>query len=83
MLGGCATSIAEMPLAGGSNASASPRGPGDYLPVEDLPPARDNAEIAPAEQDKIKAELVAARNRQSTLAAAKDAPSQAAGSTLK
>jgi hypothetical protein len=42
------------------------------MPVEDLPPNRDEAAIAPAEQAKIKAELLAARDRQASSAAAKD-----------
>jgi hypothetical protein len=72
-LGGCATSIADMPLVGTpAGAPARVKEPGAYLPVEDLPPARDAAAMAPAEQDKLKAELAAARNRQATAAAAKD-----------
>jgi hypothetical protein len=72
-LGGCATSIADMPLVGTpADAPARAKEPGAYLPVEDLPRARDAAAMAPAEQDKVKAELVAARNRQVTAAGAKD-----------
>jgi hypothetical protein len=73
-LGGCATSIADMPLVGTpADAPSRPKETGPYLPVEDLPPARDDAAMAPAERDKIKAELIAARNRQAAAAAAKDA----------
>lgn len=72
-LGGCATSIADMPLVGTpADAPGRPKEPGAYLPVEDLPPARDAAAMAPAEQDKLKAELAAARNRQAVAAATKD-----------
>ena len=70
-LGGCATSIADLPLVGTpTDAPARPKQPGAYLPVEDLPPNRDEAAIAPAEQAKIKAELLAARDRQASANAA-------------
>jgi hypothetical protein len=70
-LGGCATSIAEMPLIGTpADAPARTKDAGAYLPVEDLPPGRDEAAIAPADQAKIKAELAAARDRQAAAAAA-------------
>src|ERR1700760_2083932 len=59
-LGGCATSIAEMPLVGTpSDVSARSKDTNPYLPVEDLPPKRDEAVIAPDQQAKIKAELAA------------------------
>ena len=81
-LGGCATSIADLPLIGTpTDAPARPKQSGAYLPVEDLPPNRDEAAIAPAEQAKIKAELLAARDRQASSTAAKDqAAAQAAQS---
>ena len=66
-LGGCATSIADLPLIGTpADAPGRPKEAGAYLPVEDLPPNRDEAAIAPAEQAKIKAELLAARDRQAS-----------------
>jgi hypothetical protein len=72
-LGGCATSIAEMPLIGtASDAPARSKDANPYLPVEDLPPNRDEAAIAPDQQAKIKAELAAARDRQASASAAKD-----------
>jgi hypothetical protein len=72
-LGGCATSIADLPFVGTpADAPARPKDADAYLPVEDLPPNRDEAAIAPAEQAKIKAELLAARERQASTAAAKD-----------
>jgi hypothetical protein len=71
-LGGCSTSIADLPLIGTpAGAPDRPKEAGAYLPVEDLPPNRDDAVIAPADQAKIKAELLAARDRQAS-AAAKD-----------
>jgi hypothetical protein len=73
-LGGCATSIAELPLIGTpADAPGSPKEAGGYLPVEDLPPERNDTVIAPDQQAKIKAELLAARDRQASTAAAKDA----------
>ena len=73
-LGGCSTSIADLPLVGTpADAPGAPKEAGAYLPVEDLPPDRDEAAIAPAEQAKIKAELLAARDRQASATAAKDA----------
>ena len=72
-LGGCATSIAELPLIGTpAGAPAAPKEAGAYLPVEDLPPNRDEAAMAPADRAKLKAELLAARDRQASVAAAKD-----------
>src|SRR6185437_16598814 len=72
-LGGCASSVADLPIVGTpADAPARPQEAGAYLPVEDLPPDRDQAAIAPAEQAKIKAELLAARDRQASTAAAQD-----------
>jgi hypothetical protein len=73
-LGGCSISIADLPLVGTpADAPARPKEAGGYLPVGDLPPDRDAAAMAPAERDKLKAELIAARERQATSAAAQDA----------
>jgi hypothetical protein len=73
-LGGCATSIAELPLVGTpADAPARPKEAGGYLPVHDMPPKRDEAAMAPAEQAKIQAELAAARDRQAAAAAASNA----------
>jgi hypothetical protein len=72
-LGGCSSSIADLPLVGTpAGAPARPSEPGGYLPVHDLPPDRTEPELAPAERAKIQAELVAARDRQASAAAAKD-----------
>ena len=73
-LGGCSISIADLPLVGTpADAPARPKEAGAYLPVHDLPPDRAEPELAPAERAKIQAELVAARDRQASAAAAKDA----------
>ena len=64
-LGGCSTTIADLPAVGTpADAPERPRESGAYLPVHDLPPDRVDAIIAPAERAKIEAELVAARERQ-------------------
>jgi len=65
VLGGCSTTIADLPAVGTpADAPERPREAGAYLPVHDLPPDRVDAIIAPAERAKIEAELVAARERQ-------------------
>ena len=79
-LGGCSMSIADLPLVGTpADAPGRSKEAGGYLPVEDLPPNRDEAAIAPADQAKIKAELLAARDRQASAAAAKDQAAAQAG----
>jgi hypothetical protein len=71
-LGGCSSQLSELPIVGTSaDAPARPGEQGAYLPVNDLPPDRDDTEMDPATRDKLKAELIAARNRQKT--ATKDA----------
>ena len=72
-LGGCSISIADLPLAGTpADAPARPKETGAYLPVNELPPNREEAAMNPAERAKIQSELVAARERQASAAAAKD-----------
>jgi hypothetical protein len=67
-LGGCSISIADLPLVGTpADAPARPKDAAGYLPVHDLPPDRDQPELAPAERAKIQAELVAARDRQASV----------------
>jgi hypothetical protein len=71
-LGGCATSIADMPLVGTpADAPARPKEAGTYLPVHDLPPDREEAAMAPSEQAKVLKELSAARDRQASTKAVK------------
>ena len=72
-LGGCSTSISELPLVGTpADAPAASKEAGGYLPVEDLPPDRSEAAMAPADRAKLKAELLAARDRQASIGAGKD-----------
>jgi hypothetical protein len=69
-LGGCATSIADMPLLGTpADAPARPKEAGVYLPVHDLPPDREQAAMAPAQQAQALRELAAARDQQASAAA--------------
>jgi hypothetical protein len=72
-LPGCSISIADLPLAGTpADAPARPKEAGAYLPVNELPPNRDETAMPPAEQAKILSELAAARDRQASAAAAKN-----------
>jgi hypothetical protein len=71
-LGGCSTSIAEFPSIGTSADAAHPKEAGAFLPVHDVPPEREEPELAPAERARIRAELLAARDRQAAAPAAKD-----------
>ena|ERR1700759_1793165 len=73
-LGGCSGQLADVPIVGTpSDAPPRPKAAGAYLPVNALPPDRSDTEMDAAAQDKLKAELIAARNRQMT--ATKDAGS--------
>jgi hypothetical protein len=66
-LGGCSSQLADLPIVGTpADAPARPNEQGAYLPVNDLPPDRDDTAMDPATRDKLKAELIAARNRQMT-----------------
>src|SRR5437016_14438577 len=70
---GCSTSVADLPGVGlPADAPPRPKEVGSYLPVHDLPPDRDEAAMKPAEQQKIQAELKAARDRQAVAAGAKN-----------
>ena len=69
-LGGCSTSIADLPLVGTpADAPGRPKEAGAYLPVHDLPPEREEAAMPPAERAKVQKELAAARDRQASGAA--------------
>src|SRR5205807_9005352 len=66
-LGGCAASIADLPLVGTpADAPARPKEAGAYLPVHDLPPNREEAVLPPKERAKIESELIAARDHQAS-----------------
>jgi hypothetical protein len=69
VVGGCSTQVADMPLIGvPSDAPPRPKEAGAYLPVHDLPQARDEAAMNTAEQKRIAKELIDARDRQAQAA---------------
>jgi hypothetical protein len=68
-LGGCSTSISEIPIG---NAASETRAPGSYLPVNETPPAREEAAMDPAERAQVQKELIAARERQALAGSGKD-----------
>ena len=70
-LGGCSTSISEMPLGTASSDTRTAKDTGTYLPVNAVPPEREEAAMDPAERAKVQKELVAAREHQASAAAAK------------
>ena len=70
-LGGCSTSISDIPLDSASSDTRA-KDAGAYLPVNELPPARDEAAMDAVERAKVQKELVAARDRQASAVAAKD-----------
>jgi hypothetical protein len=68
-LGGC-SSVADVPLIGvPSNAPARPTTPGAYLPVHDVPPARQEEVLSVNDQTRIEKELSEARSRGKATAA--------------
>jgi hypothetical protein len=72
-VGGCSTQIADLPGVGlPADAPERPKEAGAYLPVHDLPPDRNEAAMKPADQAKIQAELIAARERQAAASAAQN-----------
>jgi hypothetical protein len=79
-VGGCATSIADLPLVGvPADAPARPKEAGAYPAVHDLPQDRPEAAMDTAERNKVASELIAARDRQAATGAAQNpAPNPAA-----
>ena len=74
-VGGCSTQVADMPLIGvPSDAPPRPKEAGAYLPVHDLPQARDEAAMNTAEQKRIAKELIDARDRQALATTPAPAP---------
>jgi hypothetical protein len=63
-LGGCSTSIADLPFDGPSDAPARAHDVSGYPAVHDLPAPRDETAMDPAEQARIEKELIAIRDRQ-------------------
>jgi hypothetical protein len=70
VLGGCASQMADAPLVGlPANTPARPVTPAEYLPVHDLPAARQETVLNPDQRAKLEKDLVAARDRQTSGAA--------------
>jgi hypothetical protein len=65
-LGGCATSTAGSSLMDARAQAPSPPKTSAYLPVEDLPPKRENPAMTADERSKLQKELIAARDRQTS-----------------
>lgn len=63
-LGGCSTSIADLPIGTPSDTPERAADVPDYPAVHDLPAPRDQAAMDAAEQARIEKELIAARDRQ-------------------
>jgi hypothetical protein len=64
-LSACTSSIADLPGVGTpADAPERPKDQPGYLPVNDLPPDRDDQVLDPKERAKIQADLIAARDRQ-------------------
>jgi hypothetical protein len=80
VLGGCSTSIADLPLVGTpADAPERPKEAGAYLPIHDMPPDREEAVMSPADRAKMQAELLAARDRQASVAAGQNSAAQGTG----
>ncbi len=79
LLGGCATSIADLPLVGvPADAPGRPKEAGTYPAIHDMPADRDQAVLDTAEQARIEKELIAARDRQAAVGSGATAPAPAA-----
>lgn len=70
-LGGCSTSIADLPFGASSDAPERPKEVSAYPAVHDLPAPRDEAAMDPVQQAKVEKELIAARDRQAQASASK------------
>jgi hypothetical protein len=69
-LGGCASSGVGSSLMNARAEAPAPAKTSGYLPVEDLPPPREQAAMTPDERAKLKKELLTARDRQDAAAKA-------------
>ena len=70
-LGGCSTSIADLPFGAPSDAPERAADVSAYPAVHDLPAPRGQASMDPAQQAKVEKELIAARDHQAQAPAAK------------
>jgi hypothetical protein len=68
-VGGCASSVADLPMVGvPADAPARPKEAAAYPAVHDIPADREQSPMDPTEQTKVAKELIAARDRQATIA---------------
>ena len=78
-VGGCATSVADLPVVGvPADAPARPKEVRAYPAVHDLPQDRPEAAMDTAERNRVASDLIAARDQQAAAAAAANAPNPAA-----
>jgi hypothetical protein len=83
-VGGCSTSIADLPLIGTpADAPARPKEVGAYPAVHDMPQDRPEAAMDAAERNKVSSELMAVRDRQAAIAAAEAAAAAAKNPAAK
>jgi hypothetical protein len=83
-VGGCSTSIADLPLVGTpADAPARPKEVGAYPAVHDMPQDRPEATMDAAERSKVASELMAVRDRQAAAAAAEAAAAAAKNPAAK
>ncbi len=68
-LGGCASTVADLPVVGApAGLPQRPAQPGEYLPVHDIPTARSSGPaLNAADQAKLEADLLKARDRQAVI----------------
>ncbi len=68
-LGGCSIPVADLPLIGvPAGAPARPTDAAVYPAVHDMPAARTEPTLDPADQAKIETDLIQARDRQAAVA---------------
>lgn len=78
-VGGCASSVADLPLVGvPADAPARPKQAGTYPAVHDIPQDRPETAMDTAERNRVASDLIAARDHQAAAAAAANAPNPAA-----
>ncbi len=76
---GCLATVADSPLAdGASDTAAHTKDSNAYIPVHGMPLDRIEPTMDPGQRAKIQAELIAARDRQASAAAADAAKNPAA-----
>jgi hypothetical protein len=83
-LSGCTSSIADLPLVGTpADAPERPKEQAGYLPVNDLPPDRDDQVLDLKQRAKLQAELIAARDRQAVATPPQNGQTNSAQSTAQ